>query len=147
MTVQITKEHLAFVEEVKQAFESNPKFHTFRNEDETLIALRMGEDRDCIDVYELGRNVANFVQQIEPMNFHERDVHEFGKLMSGRLSESDGGWKLAHWSNMLTNLMIRSRDLDEVLKNPMSDKRVISNICADIANYALMIANNEGKTL
>lgn len=66
MAQHITSRHLDFVNEAKEAFESNAKLHTYRDEEETLIALRYGEDRDCVLVYELGECVGNFVQQISP---------------------------------------------------------------------------------
>ncbi|WP_077301515.1 hypothetical protein [Virgibacillus pantothenticus] len=63
---QISKDILNFVEEARQEFDSNPWYETYRNENETLIALRMGVDRDCIVVYRLDGYVANFVQQMPP---------------------------------------------------------------------------------
>jgi hypothetical protein len=63
---QITKDHLAFVQEAKEVFENNSIIETYRNVDCSLIALRYGSDRDCILVYELGDEIANFVQQLEP---------------------------------------------------------------------------------
>lgn len=70
---QITKEHLAFVEKAKEEFDKNPKYETYRNEDNSLIALRVGEARDCILVYEMKGLVANFVEQVSPtiVNWHE----------------------------------------------------------------------------
>lgn len=64
---QITNEHLNFLREAISEFERFPFRETFRNEDETLIALRMGEDRDCVMIYKLDGYVANFVQQISPV--------------------------------------------------------------------------------
>lgn len=66
MSQHITKYHLGFVDEAKEAFETNPKLHTYRNDEETLIALRTGSDKDCILVYELGECIGNFVQQVFP---------------------------------------------------------------------------------
>lgn len=64
---QITKDHLDFLHEAKVEFELNPFRETIRNEDDTLIALRMGEDRDCVMIFRLDGYVANFVQQINPV--------------------------------------------------------------------------------
>lgn len=64
---QIRKEHLEFLEEAKQAFINKPFQETYRNDDETMIALRYGLDRDCVLIYELGDKVALFAQQIEPV--------------------------------------------------------------------------------
>lgn len=68
MIQHIKKMHLDFVQEAKEAFETNEKLETYRNEDDSLIALRMGKDRDCVLVYELGECIANFVQQINSTN-------------------------------------------------------------------------------
>lgn len=61
---QINNEHLKFLEEAKQAFINDPILETYRNEDDEYIALRVGLGRDCLLVFELGEEVANFVQQI-----------------------------------------------------------------------------------
>lgn len=63
----ITKGHLAFMEEAKEEFERNPFQETYRDELGSYIALRIGMDRDCIMVYELGEYVTNFVQQLDPL--------------------------------------------------------------------------------
>lgn len=76
---QISKEHLRFVEQAKIAFEGNPIQETYRNDEESLIALRMGEDRDCIMVYRLDGYVGNFVQQLKPVrinSYPEVSVYE-----------------------------------------------------------------------
>lgn len=62
---QITKEHLDFVKQAKVYFEESETHTTYRDEDVVLIGLRYGADNDCINVFELGDCVANFVQQIE----------------------------------------------------------------------------------
>ncbi|APC48980.1 hypothetical protein BME96_12605 [Virgibacillus halodenitrificans] len=67
---QISKKHLEFVGEAKKAFEDNPIQETHRNGEETLIALRMGADRDCIMVYRLDGYVGNFVQQLQPVRIN-----------------------------------------------------------------------------
>ncbi|MFD1335774.1 hypothetical protein ACFQ4N_09460 [Oceanobacillus iheyensis] len=71
---QISKEHLEFVEEAKKEFNSNPLLETYRNGDDSLIALRMGKDRDCVMVYKLNGCVANFIQQLNPT---KREVFSF----------------------------------------------------------------------
>jgi len=66
MIQHINKQHLDFVDEVREAFEFNADLTTYRNEDDSLIALRFGLDKDCILVYELGGCIGNFVQQMNP---------------------------------------------------------------------------------
>lgn len=55
--VDIYQEDLDFLEESKKAFQANPRQETYRNEEETHIALRYGADRDCIFIYKLGDKV------------------------------------------------------------------------------------------
>lgn len=73
----ITKEHLAFMKEAKKSFENNPFQETYRDEHDNYIALRMGMDRDCIMVYELGEYVTNFTQQLDPVPL--KKIHPGGK--------------------------------------------------------------------
>lgn len=61
---QIYREHLDFMEEAKKAFEENLRLETYRNEEETLIALRYGIDRDCIQIYKLGEEVGFFANMM-----------------------------------------------------------------------------------
>ena len=63
----ITTEHLNFLQEARNEFELNTFRETHRNKEETLIALRIGEDRDCIMIFKIDEYVANFVQQISPV--------------------------------------------------------------------------------
>lgn len=66
---QITKEHLNFMNEARLAFIRNSRLETYMNDDNTLIALRTGADRDCVEIHKLDGYVANFVQQMRPA-FH-----------------------------------------------------------------------------
>lgn len=74
--VQITNEHLKFLEESKQVFENEPLRVTHINEDETLISLRFGEDRDCISIYRLDGHVAFFAQQIDPVLLSKKVIEK-----------------------------------------------------------------------
>ena len=68
----ITNDHLDFLNECKEVFLNEPLRETHINKEETLIGLRYGEDRDCIDVYELNGHVAFFAQQIESILLEKR---------------------------------------------------------------------------
>lgn len=57
MAASIHQNEFDFVEEAKKAFESNIRLESYMNADEDLIALRCGPDRDCINIYQLGREV------------------------------------------------------------------------------------------
>jgi len=63
--MQITRETVVFAEEAKEAFKLNPEFRTYRNFDESLIALRIGMDNDCIQVFRLGEDLGLFAQWID----------------------------------------------------------------------------------
>lgn len=56
--MDLKKEHLEFFEEAKEAFNDRPRLETYRNEDETFIALRYGMDRDSMLVFSLDTKVA-----------------------------------------------------------------------------------------
>ncbi|MCP1159325.1 hypothetical protein [Bacillus infantis] len=60
----VTIESLQFVEEAKNVFTNNDELTTYRNEEETFIALRGGFREDCITVYELGNPVGMFTEQL-----------------------------------------------------------------------------------
>lgn len=57
MTAHIYQEDLDFLEEAKQVFENDIRRETHTNDDEDLIALRRGEDRDCVHIIRLGEEV------------------------------------------------------------------------------------------
>lgn len=61
---EIHQHHLDFLEKAKRKLEANPRWETYR--DDGMIALRDGADRDCIEIFELGRNVGFFVDAIDP---------------------------------------------------------------------------------
>lgn len=64
----IYQQDLDFLAEAKRAFEGNARWETYRNDENTRIALREGPDRDCIQIYELGREVmfANNIMDVAP---------------------------------------------------------------------------------
>ncbi len=61
----IYQQDLDFLEESKKAFQENLRQETYRNESGTHIALRYGEDRDCIYIFKLGEEVL-FANNIMP---------------------------------------------------------------------------------
>jgi hypothetical protein len=147
--MQITKNHLAFVKEAKEAFEEYPLLETWRSDDESLIALRMGEDRDCVNVYELGGEIANFVQQMEPYPMPRKAVREFAFDMEKQLKTNDHkrGWSDEDHHFLSAQLAKNLFDLSTELKKEDKDKYEITIKCANVANFAMMIADNEGEHL
>ena len=57
MTANIHQNEFDFVEEAKKVFENDSRLETYMNANEDLIALRCGPNRDCINIYQLGREV------------------------------------------------------------------------------------------
>lgn len=147
--MQITKRHLDFVGVAKGVFEDEPLRETCRSDDDTLIALRMGMDRDCVEVWELGDIIANFVQQMEPCPMPRKIVREFSYEMESQLQVNDhkGGWKREHHEFLTKELTRNLIKLTEELSKQDKDKNYITLRCANIANFAMMIADNEGKHL
>ena len=68
MTAIIYQQDLDFLEEAKRSFEKHPRYETYRNIEDTHIALRYGADRDCIMIYKLGEEVmfANNIMNSAP---------------------------------------------------------------------------------
>jgi hypothetical protein len=149
MAVQITTDHLSFVVEAKKVFHEYPLMETYRNKEQTLIALRMGMDRDCIMVYELDEAVANFTSQLDPNPFPRTEVREFSFDMEKMLKVNDHkyGWKNEHHEFLSRQIARNFSALTDELKKEDKDKHEITIRCANIANYAMMISDNEGTSL
>jgi hypothetical protein len=150
MANQITKQHLSFVQEAKEAFEARPLYETYWNKDDfDLIALRIGGDRDCIMVYELGEEIANFVQQMDPKPMPRKVVREFAFDMESQLeaNEHKKGWHKEYHQFLSNELNKNLTALCLELRKVDKDKHEITIRCANIANYAMMIADNEGEHL
>jgi len=138
---------LNFLEEAKSAFQETSGFHTYRNEGDDLLALRTGMDRDCVMVYELGDCVGNFVNQLAPLPDPRHEVTDFSQVMEIRLKLNE---RKGHWGNehheFLTREMVRNfNHLFEALGKEDKDKDEITKRCANVANFAMMIADNEGN--
>lgn len=145
MSNQITKQHLEFVREAKDSFERVLNAETYTNTDETLIALRMGIDRDCVLVYELGDCIANFVQQMEAKPNPRKAVRNFAYDMEQQLLMNDHkpGWKDEHVEFLYKQMILNTAKLVKAI-GAESDKDEITRRCANIANFAMMIADNYG---
>jgi len=67
-------------------------------------------------------------------------VYEFAQLMESKLQNNDhkGGWKLDEYSDLLRKLKNEVEELEMALIN--RDGAV--NEAVDVANYAMMIADN-----
>lgn len=144
MSQQITKRHLSFLHEAKKAFEDNPLFETYQGN--TLIALRMGMDRDCVEIHELGDCVANFVQQMDPCPKPRKTVYEFAYDMEQQLkvNEHKGVWGKEHWEFFTRKIQKNFDNMIWELEKEDKDKCEITILCANLANYAMMIADNYG---
>ncbi|MBU8770289.1 hypothetical protein [Cytobacillus oceanisediminis] len=61
----IYQSDLDFLNEAKQIFQENPRMETYRNDEETHIALRYGMDRDGIVIYKLDGKVGHFAEVMD----------------------------------------------------------------------------------
>ncbi|WP_342515436.1 hypothetical protein [Sutcliffiella sp. FSL R7-0096] len=147
MTHQITNQHLLFVEKAKNAFQNNLLLETYRDHPTSeMIALRMGADRDCVHVFELGDEVANFVQQMDPQPGPRKEVREFAQAMELQLASNEhkGHWRREHHEYLLRELGKNAVQLEKELKKEDHDKYEITLRCANMANFAMMISDNYG---
>jgi len=150
MTVSINKTHLAFLQDAKDAFEARPLLETYWDKDNfDLIALRFGMDRDCILLFELDDEIANFVQQMEPCPKPRRKVMEFAHDMEKQLRVNDhnGGWSETSHFYLLGRIHNNLHVLERELRKEEQDKHEITILCTNIANYAMMIADIAGEHL
>jgi hypothetical protein len=146
--IHIQPYHLSFMNEAKEAFENDPVLESYVSPDEPFMALRMGEDRDCVMVYEIADDVANFVQQMQPNPLARKVIRSFAFDMEKQLKANDHkpGWEEEHWCDLVHFL---ERNLNHLKADLMerNSKQEIARRCANIANYAMMIADNEGEHL
>lgn len=138
---EIRPEHLVFLEEAAKAFEERSNLATYQNESETLIAVRTGVDRDSVRVYNLGEGVAVFTQQLDVrVPRLRKEVARFAVLMEEllRSNEDKGGWgdcTLLFLKNELEKNFRRLRSCDS--------HEEFRRRCANIANFAMMLADND----
>ncbi|AOZ91598.1 hypothetical protein [Paenibacillus crassostreae] len=156
---EITKRHLDFLEEAKMSFENDVRLETHRNEAEGLIALRRSFDRDCVQVYELGDEVALFAKVIPATvgtEFIESignryglklgevrtEIAEFSEEMEKQLKANvhKGGWENYTYQYLRNELEKNFRKLMKRTSHSEFRRR-----CANIANFAMMLADNDRR--
>jgi hypothetical protein len=147
MSKQITPQHLAFVLAANKAFREDNNLESYRDDDGTFFALRQGEDRDCVEVYEVQDCVANFVQQMDPKPKPRLPVMQFAYEMESQLKVNDHkkGWGSEHYEFLNRELSKNFNKLYRELTAADKDKYEITIRCANIANFAMMIADNYGQ--
>lgn len=140
----IEPRHLEFAKEAAAVFAESPRRETHWNHDETLIAFRFGLDRDCVHIYELGDRIANFVQMVPvklPAVRNEVDTFARGMERQLQLHEYKGGWE-----NESKTALLRGLDHNlETLRRRRLTLEEFKRRCANIANYAMMLADNEER--
>jgi hypothetical protein len=146
--MHITKRHLGFLEEAKAIFESNPKQVTHQNDDKDLIALRYGADRDCIKIHELGEEIGFFAQMMDKspelvVPFKYEQIQWFGGEMEKQMKANHYKGK---WENIVDELLIEEMSknqgrLSEIMGGAPCDPGEYIRRCANIANFAMMIAD------
>ena len=147
--MEISKTILSFVEEAKKQFAYDKQLTTYRDWNESLIALRTGEDRDTITVFKLDSFVADFTEQLEPCPFPREAARDFAISMEKQLAANDHktGWKREHHQDLSGAIFYHTEMLRKELIKSYRDETEVTKRCANIANYAMMIAENEGKPL
>lgn len=157
---QIFEHHLEFLEECKKAFNENLLLETFSNEDGTLIGLRYGADRDCVKIIELGQEVALFAQAIDKTdpeehisalsNKYDYDLREvrheiglFSEEMEKQLKANDhrGGWHDCTNEYLFHQM---SRHYARIRNRSVSHSE-FQRRCVNIANYAMMLFDNDAR--
>jgi NTP pyrophosphatase (non-canonical NTP hydrolase) len=70
-----------------------------------------------------------------------QEVKRFAEVMERKLQENDhkGGWRGEHPAWLLGRLLEEISELEEALRQ--ANRRAIERECADIANFAMMIAD------
>jgi hypothetical protein len=147
LSKQITPQHLNFVLEANKAFREDNNLESYRNDDGTFFALRQGADRDCVEVYEVQDCIANFVQQIDPKPKPRLPVMQFAYEMETQLKINDhkNGWGSEHYEYLNRQLTKNFLKLCRLLESTDRDKEEITRRCANMANFAMMIADNYGQ--
>ncbi|QCT03773.1 hypothetical protein E6C60_3062 [Paenibacillus algicola] len=156
---QITAKHLTFLQIAINVFESDVLRETHWNKDRDLIALRYGADRDCVQIFELGEEVGFFAQMLPATDKNERletlrkryglenqtarpQVAYFSGEMEKQLqaNEDKGGWETATDQFLKNQLEKNFRALRLCRSHEEYRRR-----CANIANYAMMLADNDRR--
>lgn len=83
--LNIYQQDLDFLEEAKRSFGKHLRYETHRNDENTHIALRYGEDRDCIMIYRLGEKVmfANNIMDVAPQLVVEGECEKLDEIEEG----------------------------------------------------------------
>lgn len=156
---QINKRHLDFLKECKWVFGEEIIMETHINKEGDLIALRYGADRDCIRMLELGEEVGFFAQMIPKHDeriflnvhakYHGYEMHDvrdeigfFAEEMEKQLkaNEHKGGWENSSYEHLGKELNDNLWKLDKCSSHSEYRRR-----CANIANFAMMLADNDRR--
>lgn len=126
---QIKKDVIDFVEQAKEVFIKDNKIATFSNDD--YIGLRTGLLDDCINVYELGVNIGNFVQWIP----REKEITE--NMAREHIKQND-------WKSASTIIIEIKPNVFELVKNRYGKIGFKFNLeNPSIDNYIDSLANSE----
>lgn len=156
---QINKKHLDFLEECREAFDSEILRETHFEKGGDLIGLRYGVDRDCIRMFELGEEIALFTKMVKPTDADEyivsigekfdkginkvgTEVGEFSAEMEKQLqaNEHKGGWQDCTNEYLAGKLKKNLSKMEGCISHSEFRRR-----CANIANFAMMLADNDRR--
>jgi hypothetical protein len=142
--MQITRTHLAFMEEAAAAFASNSRWETYQDKDAEYIALRFGMDRDCIKIYQLGEEVgffANVMEKAPQLDILEycSEVQWFAEEMEKQLkaNEHKGGWSDSTGRHLMNELKKNVIKINDGIPNQLD----FIKTCANVAKYSMMLAD------
>ncbi|RSL32647.1 hypothetical protein D7Z54_14445 [Salibacterium salarium] len=149
MTVEVTKTHFRIIQLAAEEFDSDPTLTTWRDPHDAFIALRYGPERDSIYLYELGPAIAIFSGQLQEQPFPRQSLWMMAHYMEAQLqvNRHKGNWRKEHHEFLQREMERNSETLKYELSKEDKDKHEITIRCANIANYAMMIADNEGAPL
>lgn len=138
---QITDVHLAFMHEARDAFLNNNVLESYWNKDDfNLIALRVGADRDCILIYGLENEVANFVQQMKPSPNPRKEIMNFAHEMESvlrhypALENKEQAYIYGSLQNIMNGLFVNLR------KPYRPSAKSTKNMCVNLAAQAMLLA-------
>ncbi|UII58097.1 hypothetical protein LS684_20965 (plasmid) [Cytobacillus spongiae] len=146
----ITSTHLDFLDEAIEAFMKNEILETYWDKGTfDLIAMRFGMDRDCVLIYELGEEIANFVQQMEPAPKPRAEIRRFSYSMERKMKYDEETFRESlesqHHQDLTGYILTRTEQLRKELIRHDKDKDIISEFCSEIANYSMVISQKHGK--
>lgn len=112
---------------------------------EIVSILRITDDNPVM-MYAAARIIEELENQLEQFQSLRPEVQRFALAMEERLKANDhkGGWENCTTSYLWRRLVEESGELEEELAKDLTDGRVVLHEAADVANFAMMLADVYG---